>query len=60
MSIASSIFNAFNYLAARRISSQIHPTIETMYLGIVQMLISFVCLIYWKPSYFKFWRPQYS
>lgn len=60
MSIASSVFNAFNYLAARRISSQIHPTIETMYIGIVQMLISFVCLIYYKPSYFKFWRPQYT
>ena len=24
------------------------------------MMISFVCLIYYKPSYFLFWRPQYT
>lgn len=60
MSIASSVFNAFNYLAARRMSSQIHPCIETMYIGIVQMFISFLCLVYYQPSYFEFWRPQYT
>lgn len=55
-SIAANVFGAFNYLAARRVSSQVHPTIETMYIGIVQMLISLICLIYWKPSYFKIWQ----
>lgn len=57
MSIAANIFNAFNYLAARRMSSQIHPCIETMYIGIVQLLVSFLCLVYYKPSYFEFWKP---
>ena len=33
--VASNIFGAFNYLAARRIGSQVHPCIETMYIGIV-------------------------
>ena len=59
-SIAASVFGAFNYLAARRVSSQVHPCIETMYIGIVQMLISFLCLIYYKPSYFKVWQAQYT
>jgi drug/metabolite transporter (DMT)-like permease len=35
MAMAACVFNAFNYLAARRMSSQIHPCIETMYIGIV-------------------------
>ena len=35
MSFAASVFGSFNYLAARRISSQVHPCIETMYIGIV-------------------------
>lgn len=59
-SIAANVFGAFNYLAARRVSSQVHPCIETMYIGIVQMLISFLCLIYYKPSYFKIWKAQYT
>lgn len=58
--IGASVFGAFNYLAARRVSSQVHPCIETMYIGIVQMLISFLCLIYYKPSYFKIWKAQYT
>ena len=58
--LAASIFGAFNYLAARRISSQVHPCIETMYIGIVQILISLLCLIYYKPSYFKIWQAQYT
>lgn len=24
------------------------------------MLISFLCLIYYKPSYFKIWKAQYT
>merc|ERR1711990_172945 len=59
-SIAASVFGAFNYLAARRMSSQVHPCIETMYIGIVQMVISLLCLIYYKPSYFKIWHAQYT
>ena len=58
--VAANIFGAFNYLAARRISSQVHPCIETMYIGIVQMLITFICIIYYKPSFFLFWRRQYT
>ena len=60
MSISANVFNAFNFLAARSISSQVHPCIETMYIGIVQTLISIICLICYKPSCFKFWRSSYT
>lgn len=57
MSIAACVFNAFNYLAARRMSSQVHPCIETMYIGIVQSLVTIVCIVFYEPSYFEFWKP---
>lgn len=33
--IASCIFQAFNYIAARKIGTQVHSSAQTFYLGVV-------------------------
>lgn len=58
--IAANTFQAFNFIAARRISRTVHSCIETMYIGIVSMLVYSIGLCFIKPSYFKFWAPQYT
>ena len=60
VSIASSIFQAFNYMAARRISTQVHTCVETMYIGIVSIVVYSFGLLFYKPTYFKFWESQYT
>ena len=58
--VAANTFQAFNFIAARRISRTVHSCIETMYIGIVSLLIYTVGLCFIKPSYFKFWEAQYT
>lgn len=60
LSIGSSIFQAFNYMAARRISTQVHTCVETMYIGIVSLMVYSFGLLFYKPSYFRFWECQYT
>mmetsp|Transcript_37375 Transcript_37375/g.57268 ORF Transcript_37375/g.57268 Transcript_37375/m.57268 type:complete len:246 (-) Transcript_37375:355-1092(-) len=58
--IASNIFGTFNFLAVRRIGKQTHPTVRTLYLGIVGLLMSILSLVVLKPSALLFWRKQFD
>lgn len=54
----ASVFGGFNYIAMRRIGKQVHSSIKTVYLGIVSTLFCFLILIFFWPSYFKFWTIE--
>jgi len=45
MAIASCMFGSFNYVAARKMSTLVHSSIETMYIGIVSLVVYFIGLI---------------
>ena len=47
-------------MAARRISRQVHACVETMYIGIVSVMVYSIGILFIKPSYFKFWEYQYT
>jgi len=59
-SFLASIFGSFSFLATRRIGKQVHASVKTMYLGIVSLVISVVTLMFYRPSYFAFWKQQYT
>lgn len=60
VAIAANTFQAFNFIAARRISRTVHSCVETMYIGIVSMLLYTIGICFIKPTYFKFWEAQYT
>ena len=60
VAIASNTFQALNYMAGRRISRQVHSCVETMYIGIVSLMVYSIGILFFKPSYFRFWECQFS
>lgn len=56
----SLIFGTFNFLATRRIGKEVHPSVKTMYVGIISLVLSFVGLLIYKPSFYSFWTLQYT
>jgi len=59
-SLLSSVFASFYFLSTRRIGQTVHPSVKTMYLGIIGTIISVATIAIKHPTYYEFWKPQYT